>query len=104
MVIIGTCNGRRNRIFVSTAYRTAEAAAVGYDRAAIAVFGRDMAVLNNPLADYPPEVGHSHPCVSALVTDVQQCDRPEPKKLPSSLSALWPVSAALLSRIMSANA
>ena len=60
VVIIGTCSGKRKKMSVSTAYRTAEAAAVGHDRAAIAVFGRDIAVLNNSLADYPPEVRHNH--------------------------------------------
>ena len=61
VIVIGTCYGKRKKMSISTAYRTPEAAAVAHDRAAIAVFGRDMAVLNNPLAGYPPEVTHKHP-------------------------------------------
>lgn len=50
--------GRRRyrRFYVSTLFLSAEDAARGHDRAAIAIFGPELAVTNFPLGNYGPEV------------------------------------------------
>lgn len=51
----GADNQRRLKYHVSTVYRTVEAAAMGHDRAAIAIFGRNRAQTNFPLQNYSQE-------------------------------------------------
>lgn len=59
VIYLGKEGGRDRKHRVSTTFCTAEEAAQGHDRAAIAVFGPDLAITNFPLESYGTEVRSS---------------------------------------------
>ena len=58
VIYLGKVGTRSRRHYVSTVYCTPEEAARGHDRAAIAVFGPDLAITNFPQESYGTEVLH----------------------------------------------